>query len=112
MTADRSFPDGSSTSPILQPERWEWLTGVSQRSNWTSSNSWRKRTGSNERPFSGQSRQFCDVLLTFSLFARRRTSVSCQSALVNTTDRDTRFGGLDGHNKSAQSHPGGVLSQR
>ncbi len=111
MTADRSFPDESSTSRILQPEHWEWLEGVSQRSSLTSWNSWRQRAGSNETPLRLNP---VSLAMSYSLspFARRGTSVSCQCALVSATDRwDTRFGGLDGHDKSAQGHPGG-LSQR
>jgi hypothetical protein len=70
------------------------------------------RTGSNERPLRVNPVSFA-MYYSLSLFARRGTSVSCQSALVNTTDRwDTRFGGLDGHNKSAQTHPPGVLTSQ
>src|SRR6476646_5436910 len=43
MTAVRSFADELSTSRMLRPKRWEWLEGVLQRSNLTSSNSLRKR---------------------------------------------------------------------
>src|SRR5712671_2150286 len=39
MTAVRSFADELSTSRMLRPKRWEWLEGVLQRSNLTSSNS-------------------------------------------------------------------------
>src|SRR5712691_11263562 len=112
MTADRSFPDESSTYRILKPERWEWLEGVSQRSNLTSWNSWRLRTGSNETPLQVNPVSFA-MSYSLSLFAGRGTSVSCQCALVSATDRwDTRFDGLDGHNKSAQGPPGGLTSQR
>src|ERR1700682_6219494 len=55
MIAVRSFPDGLSTSPILRPKRWEWLEAVLQRSNLTSSNSWRKREATIERPLMGWS---------------------------------------------------------
>src|SRR6266545_1744976 len=108
MTADRSFPDESSTSRILQPERWEWLEGVSQRSNLTSWSSWRQRTGSSETPLRLNPVSFA-MSYSLSLFARRGTSVSCHCALVSATDRwDARFGGLDGHDKSAQGHPRGA----
>ncbi len=84
------------------------MEGVSQRSNWTWSNSQRKRTGSNERPLQVNPVSFA-MSYSLSLFARRGTSVSCHCALVSATDRwDTRFGGLDGHDKSAQGHPRGA----
>src|ERR1700694_4336915 len=39
MTVVRSFPDEMSTSRMPRPKRWEWLIGVLQRSNLTSSDS-------------------------------------------------------------------------
>src|SRR6266403_2690826 len=49
MTAVRSFADELSTSRMLRPKRWDWLEGVLQRSNLTSSNSLRKRPRRNAR---------------------------------------------------------------
>src|ERR1700681_3987582 len=39
MTVVRSFADEMSTSRMPRPKRWEWLIGVLQKSNLTSSNS-------------------------------------------------------------------------
>jgi hypothetical protein len=40
-TAIRTFPDELSMSPTPRLMRWEWLERVSQRSNLTSSSSWK-----------------------------------------------------------------------
>src|SRR6202171_2226273 len=99
MIAVRSFPDELSTSPILRTKRWEWLEAVLQKSNWTSSNSRRKREATIRKTASGQSRRFT---MSAWRIARHFGFVYWSARLTNGI---TRFSGLDDHNKSAQSLP-------